>query len=245
MPDQLALLNAAGSGQTLLGAADLYAPKSLVRKLKRIQPPEDPYVFPGIQMMAAKMEASQRAKFMEAAKGTSAAWSQLKLENKIIWEIRESLCKRLMTGELAAFGYEAATPKVPSQLPPYLFEHIDFIDWQKSSVKGHGLEYLSVKVLSADQLAAIKPGGNELPINKSNDKGGRPTSKGRVSDAIWALMRTNKDFFGLPIKTQISEVKKFIQANHPDEFPGNKGLSDKAVGAHIRNLSGRKLPPKS
>jgi hypothetical protein len=244
MPDQLTLQDAMRWGLTLLGAADLYAPKLLVRKLKRLQPPEDPFVYPGIELMAAKMEASERAKFMEAAKGTSAAWSQFKEGNKIIREIRESLCQRLVIGEMTAFGYEAATPKVPSQLPAYLFEHIDFIDWQKSSVKGHGLEYLSVKVFSADQITAIKP-GNEFALNKISDKGGRPTSKVRVSEAIWALMEANKNFFGLPTKTQVSEIKKFIQANHPEEFPGSKGLSDKAVGTHIRNFSNRKLPPKS
>lgn len=233
------------SGLTLLAAADAHAPRSLTRKLANIKPSEEPYLYPGIKKMAEGMEAPRQIEFLEAAKSMSSTWSHYKAEREIIWAIRAHLRDKLSSGALIAYGFETADPKCPSQIPSYLFEHGDFIDWQNSSVEGNGLQYLSVKVLLPDQMAALDPHANDHSDNHNGSKGGRPTSKLRVSEAIWAIMNANRNFAGLPIKTQISEVKKYVLKNHPDEFPGSKGLSDKTVGSHIRSLSGRKLPPKS
>lgn len=239
------LLTALRSAPPLLKAAEVYAPRQLIRKLSKISPPANPYVYAAVEKMAAGMEHSKATQLIDAAKKTSAAWSQYKAQNEVAWEIRESLCKKLSTGKLVAYGYETTTPKTPSQIPGYLFEHGKFIDWGQSSVKGNGLHYLSIRVLPSNHVANNEEVIKKRPLLDGAGKGGRPTSRVRASQAIWALTKEYRNFDGLPDKVKISKVRNYILKHHSDEFPGEKGLSDKTLGTHIRSLSGRKLPPKS
>jgi hypothetical protein len=190
-------------------------------------------------MLAAGMDEPQKDRFIKSAKDVSGAWSAMRAQATIISEIRGALRKKVSIGALVAYGYEAACPKTPTMIPPYLFEHDKFIDWQNSTVKGNGLQYLSVRVVAPPMQPAPAALIRTRVTGTVPKKIGRPSSKNRASEAIWILLKENPEFSALLQKQKIQMVREFILRTYSDEFPGGKGLSDKTLGIHISRFSSR------
>src|SRR5262249_16856633 len=115
-------------------------------------------------------------------------------------DMRTWLQSALGEARYAAYGdWKPIDPDSPPRLiPADYFQHGE-INWSKSLLKMGGMEIFAIRVFRHSWVAAIDPDRNELPGNQSSSKGGRPTSKIRVSEAMWALMKTNKNFAGLAI----------------------------------------------
>ncbi len=155
-----------------------------------------------------------------------------------IVEMRERLISGIHDGEFVAYGY--VIPRNPADImakvPADLFD-LKYIKWNKSSIKGAGLEFASVLVFESGLAHEIDAKlAQKSHAQKAGTKRGPPSSKFAIEEAIKSLI----DDGTLPNHNQqkdnIEIVRVRVHELHPGEFPKSRGLSKESIREPLAKL---------
>jgi hypothetical protein len=127
---------------------------------------------------------------------------------------------------LTAYGYKV--PREPRDLPVKLPIDIfksAFVNWGKSTIRGAGLEFVSVRVIPP---AIARKMQNQLPSPPNSPPArvriGRPSARSDINAAIMSLYQDGTLPNELPHKSNMSVVKDRIHKLFPGRYPKDKGL---------------------
>lgn len=147
----------------------------------------------------------------------------------------EHLCRHLEVGNLIAAGIPDGTSinQCPEIIPEKLFLQFhmnpNYEYWDQDIFAGHTGKYTNVRIINPRVPA------ENLISPTSETPGGRPTKK----ELIEATYRNCKsagliNFKGSQIDA-VKAVRAYIQEAMPEDWNDGIGLSEKAVGNHIRD----------
>jgi hypothetical protein len=144
-------------------------------------------------------------------------------------DMQNRLLERLSNNWLIAYGF--TVPRKPAdtreQIPTDLFKS-EYVKWEKSSINGAGLEFVSVMVFRSKwvrEIEALLPKDPHRAI-------GRPSSKHPITEAIQSLISDRS----LPTQSRKNDyelIRAQVHGLFPGEFPRNKGLSDKVIAKYL------------
>jgi hypothetical protein len=160
-------------------------------------------------------------------------------------EMRQSLLEKISAGRLLAWGFpieNGVASDQPQEIPPPLYAD-KFIDWEKSSVKGLGREFVSVRVVLAARIESKTTPPKSPPISaQPPNRPGRPTKSDQIWEACDFLALTGLNLAELSVKELSDHVRKRIdQRWHTSGQRDPKGLSDASIQRHYRNWVKRKV----
>jgi hypothetical protein len=143
-------------------------------------------------------------------------------------EMRGLILWSLTNGKLSAYGFTIPRKidDLPQKIPNDLFQK-EFFNWGKSSIKGAGLEFTSVRIVDPRW---IKSDPSELENRRPP---GRPTSKIAISAAIKSLIGEKRLPNTNSRKSNIELVRARVHELFPDQFPGDKGLKRETIGKYL------------
>ena len=151
-------------------------------------------------------------------------------------KMRAQLCALLKSGSLLAYGFclPRSASDTPVQVPRDLLSG-PFVDWEKSTIKGHGLEFVAVRVVSPSIAAQHKvPNKDDSPQEKR--KPGPRSGEQAIIDAYTALLTAGKINADTPPKVICSEVQVYAQEQISSAFPRGRGLSERSIRRALRRF---------
>jgi hypothetical protein len=148
----------------------------------------------------------------------------------IEFEMRDQLLPSLVDGSHRAYGF--VLPRKPSdepvKIPCDLFE-LRYVNWGDSSIKGAGLEFVSVRVIPAFEAQEIEIRLPADATNPTRGSMGRPTRKGFINMAINSMYLDGYLPNSNSRKANARELRRRVQGRLP---PGDKdegGLGDSTL----------------
>ncbi len=152
-------------------------------------------------------------------------------------EIREDLLVRIESGEYMAVGYSQPRKHgdFPVEIPIDIWE--GEIDWEKSTVKGNGLDYMAVRIIPRNSLTKITEKiallqiapPSAIPRKINPPRIGRPSCRKIVEIAYEKLKQSGEIDFLAPQIFAIRQIRDAVTAMFPDDIKGDRGLGDEAV----------------
>jgi hypothetical protein len=169
-----------------------------------------------------------RQKLNDSANDANAAWAELKADAEFRKKCQDYLLKQLSRDKLVAYGYSKGA-KTPALIPAFLFEYSKHVIWEKSSVIGNDLQFISVRI-ACPPLQRSKALGLPIPIPAKNHP------KLRSAKLIAIIKQLDKDlsFRNSLRKTQANLVRSEAIKKHIKTFPGGRGADVKTISAYLR-----------
>ncbi len=162
----------------------------------------------------------------------------LAIPSDMRWDMRNRLLRSLGDGKLVAYGYKITRNPADARvkIPSDLFEN-KFLNWEDSSIKGSGLEFVSVLVFESGLAQDIDAHlANKPPTQGTSIKRGPPPSSAAIEEAIKSLLNEGWQPNNYMQKENIETVRARVHKLHPGEFPHNRGLSSESIRVVLAKL---------
>ena len=159
--------------------------------------------------------------------------------------LEAQVAARLTNGGLVGCGY--ALPRSPDDGPIEIPADVwgGKINWQKSEVKGNGLEFAAVRVVETQSDRPSSEIATNVTQNPPSTRPpGRPGVATFIEEAYQALREADAIDYDAPRARIYEPIRGFLMK----KYPGNKArwqrLSDKTVASHTKDLfdADRKKP---
>jgi hypothetical protein len=230
------------SATTVEAKSAYEAGRPLDLAVKRYWPPltsPSPRQFPnilsthsaGLQMMMKRWDRERREKFMASMQAGAKALDDWGANAAQYETSKARLRDAVVYGKALALGIALGASE-PAPIPPHLFKNEKFIDWRKSTVKGDGHEFVSVRVVSLAKFQFAPP-----PVVRTNPQtekvSGRPCGKSAVATAYRQLRDKNTEFDFLPKKAAIRLLRERLVHIDGGKF---SHISPKTIGKYVADF---------
>jgi len=149
--------------------------------------------------------------------------------NEFLHKMRDHLLAKLKSGDCVAVGFAIPRKSTddPHKIPIDLFEHRNqYLDWEKSSIKGKGLEFASVRVVPGDILALAAAPNPATPIAASQPapyasaaaprKPGRPNASVAIEKALSVLDADGRIDWSASMTRAAGQIIEWLNANQDE-----------------------------
>lgn len=143
---------------------------------------------------------------------------------------RDSLFKNIYSGKLIAVGYSCPrkSTNLPEEIPHDMWSE-ENINWGKSSIKGNGLEFVSVRVAKKIREGINSNNRKLIPnIEVVDKRSGRPSKWGLIIEAYNFLEKNGKINCSRTLKSHTKIIQETVRVLHP-EIKDNKGMQEETV----------------
>jgi hypothetical protein len=146
----------------------------------------------------------------------------------VLRKMQHRLCRSIKSGELYAYGFHVPRKPsdVPVRLPIDVFE-LRFVNWWKSSLKGAGLEFVSVRVIRASEAQEIESRHPADSIYPAIGPIGRPTMRIHIRQAINSMYSDAYLPNDQSRKANAQEVRRRVLSD--SGYTGGAGLGESAL----------------
>ena len=142
----------------------------------------------------------------------------------------DRLLERLLQGDLVAVGIAvtATAKEPPEEIPVHLLER-RFIKLNKDEIRSEHFHYRQVRIAARQSVK-----GSVLPPAQPKTKRGPKPVDDVIRQTYQALVRTGEIPPTHTVKAAWNIILPQLRRDHPDLFPGGRGLSYSSVARHIR-----------
>lgn len=149
--------------------------------------------------------------------------------------LQDYLLRLIGGGHVLALGY--ALPRRPEDYPAWIPLDVwpGKIGWPESSVKGNGLEFVAVRVVTNRTAQGLLSSCDQglLPAVK---KTGRPSLKARIIEAYDALKGAGQIDFKSPMGHAFPQLRAWLSERYPDNAGQFANMADETIRKHVSNL---------
>ena len=187
-------------------------------------------------VQASKAERDAGKEGFEALIGSmQSAQPLLSERSNIIDEMRAPIEKHLLLGNLIGFGFEPPRKmeSQPFEIPRNCWK--GWIDWAGSKVRGEGLEFVEVRLITAQKKARLGAPQSAADTIETRQVG-RPGIGPHVAEAFKILNEAGKIETSASAKSHFPLVRRLLSQTYPDVYPLGHKISDEGIRAHFSPL---------
>jgi hypothetical protein len=235
-------------GFTLQEAADRAASPELIAQLDKLWPKFDQDAAKAIPFDGGMLQKAL-AVAANVAISVKPAFDHAQNRAEIRAAIRENLLDLIWNGTAIAVGY--AMPRkssdFPSEIPIDIWE--GEINWENSAVRGNGLEFTGVRIVSRKLLekyiANFNVSENPLPqiappkIENNPTNRRRWNAKARIAEAFDALFKAGKIDLLRDKSANYPIIRNWLAEKHPDMRAVIQNLADETIRQATKPLFDR------
>lgn len=177
---------------------------------------------------AASPELQNQPSQLESERVTRETQQAIKNRKAVTEKIVDRLIAELWEGRFELYGY--AVPRMPKdrlvKIPADLYDW-RYINWDGSTVKGNGLEFIAAIIMEAPNIE-IKP-DHRLPPSIEHQIGGPISAKSAIAETIEYMTENGLLPDHQMQKQLIPSIRRHIHERYPGQFPHDRGLSSESI----------------
>jgi hypothetical protein len=163
----------------------------------------------------------------------NALQQKIKIRSDLKKDMQDILLEKLASDKFLAIGFERhdfPAPE-PTLVPPYLLDET-FINWADATLKGFGVEYISVRAIRNPGKAQLNRASADKPLSA---KIGRPSASIDIRTAIEELIKSDPDLHGKSKKELHRLVLNIMDKMFPGKYHENQKRSYETVRKALKD----------
>lgn len=174
-----------------------------------------------------------------AFENSSKASMELSEQRNLRQKLEQNLLGQAAKGTLLGFGYliPRTVNDQPTEIPKDIWEGA--IDWDQSTIRGSGLEFVSVRMVHCQWIDEI---ASELVSKGAVRSPGRRSRRHQIQEAIEALDKAGKISTFESMRSHFSLIVDWIHKRYPNDPDGDKGLGEKVLYSELSTFFNKDKP---